>query len=460
MASRHLAFYFPARTLILVLGEVAILLGSFVLATILRFGSDSYFVLNYENGIYKITFVTVLGMLCMYFLDLYDIQRMDSERKTYLHLVKVLGVLSLLLGLLGMQFPGFMVGKFVFVTGLPILACLVFLWRRMFVAANRSKRLVQPTLILGDGDYTPLCKEVEKRPELGFKLIGYVGTQDCARENHYLRRLGDMAEVEQIIATEGIRRIVVTMRDRRGKLPVETLLNLKARGVQIEDVADFYEYVTGRVPLESLRVSWLLFSRGFCPSRALLIFTRIVSAISAFFMLFVTGPLMAIIVLATWMDSGFPILFRQKRVGKQGKIFTLYKFRSMRVLDSEMARPAEKDDVRFTRVGRWLRKSRLDELPQLYNILRGDMSFVGPRPFMVEEEFDLARQIPFYEQRWCVNPGATGWAQIHRPYCSTLTDNEEKLSYDLFYIKNMSIGLDLLVLFQTLKILVLRRGSR
>jgi lipopolysaccharide/colanic/teichoic acid biosynthesis glycosyltransferase len=128
--------------------------------------------------------------------------------------------------------------------------------------------------------------------------------------------------------------------------------------------------------------------------------------------------------------------------------------------ESIKARPAEEDDARFTRVGRWLRKSRMDELPQLYNILKGDMAFVGPRPFMVDEEFDLARQIPFYEQRWAVSPGATGWAQIHRPYCATLEDNEEKLSYDLFYIKNMTLGLDVLILFQTVKILVLGRGSR
>jgi lipopolysaccharide/colanic/teichoic acid biosynthesis glycosyltransferase len=162
------------------------------------------------------------------------------------------------------------------------------------------------------------------------------------------------------------------------------------------------------------------------------------------------------------IDTGRPILFRQKRVGRGGKIFTLYKFRSMRAADSAdgKGRPAQEGDARITWTGRLLRKSRIDELPQLYNIFKGDMSFVGPRPFMVEEEFDLAKQIPFYERRWSVRPGATGWAQIHRPYCATLADNEEKLSYDLFYVKNMSIALDFLILFQTVKTLLLGRGSR
>jgi len=173
-----------------------------------------------------------------------------------------------------------------------------------------------------------------------------------------------------------------------------------------------------------------------------------------------------LIALAIWIDSGSPIFFLQKRVGRDGRVFTLYKFRSMKMQGNVNAngngkpQPAQEMDVRFTRVGSWIRRFRVDELPQLYNVLLGDMHFVGPRPFMVEEEEELARQIPFYEYRWSVKPGATGWAQIHRAYCASLEDNKEKLSYDLFYIKNMSVGLDLLIIFQTVKTLLLGRGSR
>jgi lipopolysaccharide/colanic/teichoic acid biosynthesis glycosyltransferase len=171
---------------------------------------------------------------------------------------------------------------------------------------------------------------------------------------------------------------------------------------------------------------------------------------------------MLLIAIAIRLDSPGPALFRQKRIGKNGKVFTLYKFRSMRV-DADhdgFPRPVEKDDQRLTRVGCWLRRSRMDELPQLYNILRGDMYFIGPRPFVVEQERELGRQIAYYRYRWTVKPGATGWAQIHRGYCSTLDDNTEKLAYDLYYIKNVSVGLDLLILFETVKILLLGRGSR
>jgi len=169
---------------------------------------------------------------------------------------------------------------------------------------------------------------------------------------------------------------------------------------------------------------------------------------------------MLLIVLAIRLDSPGPAIFRQKRVGRGGKTFTLYKFRSM--FDGLQAdhRPAEKEDDRITRLGSVLRRTRLDELPQLYNILRGDMHFVGPRPFVPEQEHELVTAIPFYNQRWNVKPGATGWAQVNRAYCATVEDNAEKLAYDLFYIKNMSISLDLLILFKTIKILLLGRGGR
>ena len=252
------------------------------------------------------------------------------------------------------------------------------------------------------------------------------------------------------------------MGDRRGKLPVAELLKLKTCGLRVEDGSDFYETVAGKVPLDSLRPSWLLFSRGFNVPTALVACKRLSSAFLAGLMLLICLPLMALITLAVWLDTGSPVLFRQKRMGKDGRAFTLYKFRSMYIGSSggNKFKPAEMNDDRFTRVGRWLRGFRLDELPQLYNILKGDMDIVGPRPFALEEEEELAAKIPFYRQRWSVRPGATGWAQIRRGYCATIEDNMEKLAYDLFYIKNMSIGLDLLIIAQTFKILLLGRGAR
>jgi lipopolysaccharide/colanic/teichoic acid biosynthesis glycosyltransferase len=179
-------------------------------------------------------------------------------------------------------------------------------------------------------------------------------------------------------------------------------------------------------------------------------------------LLIVLAPVMALVAVAIALDSPGPVIFRQERLGRAGRPFTLFKFRSMYVGADRDAQPspAQRRDPRITRVGRWLRRTRLDELPQLFNILRGDMYFVGPRPFVANQEEDCARHIPFYRQRWAVKPGATGWAQVQRGYCVTLEDNAEKLAYDLYYIKNISLGLDLLILFKTLKILLLGRGGQ
>jgi lipopolysaccharide/colanic/teichoic acid biosynthesis glycosyltransferase len=230
----------------------------------------------------------------------------------------------------------------------------------------------------------------------------------------------------------------------------------------IQDGADVYEAVTGKVPIESLRLSWLLFSTGFRISAPFRIYERVSSLLLSALGLALTLPLMVLIGLAVRLDSAGAAIFRQKRIGQNGKIFTLYKFRTM-VEGSDRGsshRPAEITDSRFTRVGRFLRRSRMDELPQLFNILRGDMNFVGPRPFVPDQEMECLDNIPHYRQRWVVKPGATGWAQVNRDYCETIEDNREKFAYDLFYIKNASVGLDFLILIKTMKILLLGRGSR
>ena len=241
---------------------------------------------------------------------------------------------------------------------------------------------------------------------------------------------------------------------------MNVLLELKKRGVMIQDGSELYQVITGKISLDSLRPSMLLFSPGFQVSRLFLLYKRAFSLVfSAFVGLLLSLPFMLLVAIAIRLDSKGPVIFRQRRMGKDGKIFTLYKFRSMyEGVDGD--RPATEDDERCTRVGRWLRATRIDELPQLWNIFRGDMHLVGPRPFVPEQEARLAKQIPFYSLRWSVRPGATGWAQVNRGYCSTVAENAEKLAYDLFYIKNVSVGLDLLVIFKTFKTLLLSRGAR
>ena len=243
--------------------------------------------------------------------------------------------------------------------------------------------------------------------------------------------------------------------------PVRELLRAKLSGVRVEDVNTVYERLTGKLMVEDLRPSWLIFSDDFRASRLTRQTKRAFDTLLAFVGLVIAAPLMVLVAVAVWLESGFPVLYRQERVGEQGRRFMLNKFRSMRH-DAEGATPiwASASDERVTAVGGVIRKMRFDELPQLWNVLRGDMSFVGPRPerpFFVSQ---LAAQIPFYEQRHAVKPGITGWAQVKYRYGASLEDSLEKLRYDLYYVKHLSLPFDLTILFDTVKVVLFAKGAR
>ncbi len=457
--------YFPARTLFLGVSEAVLVTTAFVIATFARLGaSDANLMLNYEQGFLKISVVAVVFILCMYYFDLYDSLVLSNRREVLTRLVQVLGTVCIMLAVLYFAIPTLQLGRGIFVMGFALVAFLLFAWRRLFLAVNTMPQFAQRALILGDSALAKaLIGEIESRKELGIRVAAHLREMENG-ENSY----ASLSEAERFEAlskqVESYRasRIIVAMGERRGKLPVEALLQLKASGIQVQDGAEVYEAITGKVPLESLRLSWLLFSPSFYVSRPLLLYKRIFSFMISLFCLIVASPIMLIAAIAIRLDSRGPIIFQQKRVGEGGKLFTLYKFRTMvdGADQDHNFRPAEKTDGRFTRVGMWLRRARIDELPQLVNILRGDMYFVGPRPFVQNQEEECLAKIPYYRQRWSVKPGATGWAQVNRGYCATIEDNTEKLAYDLFYIKNISIGLDLLIMFKTLKTLLLSRGSR
>ena len=256
--------------------------------------------------------------------------------------------------------------------------------------------------------------------------------------------------------------IVVAMNDRRGKLPVDALLAMKCRGLQVHDGADLYEAITGKVQTEYVRLGWLLFSPGCHASKIHLAYKRAASILVSISGLLLTLPLLPFIYLGIRLTSAGPVLYRQKRVGRDGIEFHCYKFRTMRQDAEADTGPtwASDDDPRITPVGTFLRMMRLDEIPQLWNVLRGDMSLVGPRPERPEFVSDLRLEIPYYDLRHTVRPGITGWAQVRHKYGNSVEDAREKLRYDLFYIKNMSMGLDLLVFFQTIKVILWARGAK
>jgi len=466
--------YFPARTLLLTLSEAILVTSGFLLAVLLTAGTavDARIYLLYENGAARIGLVVLVFLVLMYYFDLYNSVILTNRREVLTRLVGVLGCTFVALAVLYYTFPAASLGGTVLWSGVIIVAVALPVWRSFFFVLNRSMRFAERTMIYGDGPLAaPLMDAISRRPELGLRISGYVGNEPQIAGIPMV----DPDGLVDFVKREDIRRIIVTMGDRRGKLPVGELLKLKASGIQIQDGPEYYETVTGKIPLESLRLGWLLFSPGFHVRTPLRIYKRIFSLLFSSVAVVITSPLMALAAIAIRLDSSGPIIFRQKRVGEFGVPFTVYKFRTMYdnaaslpwAPDEEdysspnhIGTPARHDDPRITRVGRWLRRTRLDELPQLFNVVRGDMSFVGPRPVPPHEEEECAAIIPFYKERWLIKPGATGWAQINRGYNATIEDHKDKLAYDLFYIKNVSIGLDIYIIFATLKILLLGRGGR
>lgn len=456
--------YFPVRTLLLALADALVIIIGLTAGTIFVYGAGLSTAFAYSDILPKIAVAGIVCMLCIHYFDLYSSEVVADSREVATRLSQVVGTCAIILAILYYVYPSLKLHHRILFTGMLLVGTLLIACRKLFFLLNGVARLNQRVVLLAGGPLAvSLVEEFRCRPELGIQTVGYIGdAADVAAVHPSLRRLGDFEDLADLVEQKRIDRVIVTMNERRGRLPLEPLLDLKSRGIKVEDGVEVYESVTGRIPLESLRLSQLVFSEGFRVSDIKLLYKRGISIVLSLIALVLMLPYMVLIAIAIRLDSRGPALFRQKRIGKNGKVFTLYKFRSMRV-DADLdgfPRPVEKDDDRLTRVGRFLRRSRMDELPQLYNILRGDMYFIGPRPFVVEQERELARQIPYYRYRWTVKPGATGWAQIHRGYCATLDDNTEKLAYDLYYIKNVSVGLDLLILFETVKILLLGRGSR
>lgn len=442
------------------LSEAVLLTSAFLLAVLVAAGTavNASIYLLYENGLGRIAFAVAVVLILIYYFDLYDTAVLSNRREVFTRLVGVLGCTLLALGVLYFVLPEVRLGGVVLWLGI-LTACIALpAWRSFFFVLNRSPRFAEQAAIFGDGPLAGLlASEIRKRPELGVRVAGAVLQEGSipgvpSVDGH------DLAEFAK---TRGIRRIIVTLADRRGKLPVSDLLALKANGLQIQDGSEYYESVTGKIDLDSLRLGWLLFSPGFHVSPVLRFYKRVFSLALSSIALVLVAPVMALVAIAIRIDSKGPVIFRQKRVGEGGKIFTMYKFRSMHHgAEHAGLHHAEEEDHRITRVGKWIRRLRLDELPQLMNILKGDMAFVGPRPFVPEQEAEYASQIPFYRQRWLLKPGATGWAQINRGYNSTLEENKEKLALDLFYVKNISLGLDLYILLATAKTLLLGRGGR
>lgn len=319
-------------------------------------------------------------------------------------------------------------------------------------------------LVLGTAEAgITLVRELLVRPELNVKVVGFLDEkgENIGKSLVNPSIIGAVSQVSDIVREKSVSQVILSLNERRGCTPIEQVLQLKFSGVQVADAHSVYERVTGKILLTNLEPSWLFLSAGFRKSRPLLIAKRCIDTVVSLLGIILGLPVMAVTALAILLETGFPILFRQERVGLNQQPFTILKFRSM-YQDAEANGPkwAQSNDPRITHVGRFLRKFRLDELPQLFNVLRGEMSLVGPRPEQTKLCKMLEHLIPMYWRRHSVRPGVTGWAQIKYHYGSTIEDARQKLEYELYYIKNLSLKLDLAIILATFKVILFGRGAK
>jgi sugar transferase (PEP-CTERM system associated) len=451
--------YYPTRTIVLLLCEALIVSGCFLLATVVQAGPDTSLVLNYEYGGWKILGLTILTLLSSYYFDLYEPQRISARWEIYFRLLLVLGFLSFLLSALIFFFPDIDIAHYVLVLGLAFLTVALLLWRSAYEWIIGHKIFRERVYVLGSGARAQnVVKTLQTRKDAGMEVVGWDDTlaERGGRKEAYAAALDQFS-----IPKRSVDRVIVALEDRRGELPVRELLKLRFNGVVIEEAGPLLERLTGKLHLDTLRPSTFIYSEGFRVKPSQQIARRIVSTLTAAVGLLLFLPFLPFVVLLVRLSSPGPIFFHQTRVGMGGRNFQVHKFRTMRTdAEASGAKWATKNDPRVTKIGMFMRKTRLDEVPQLWNVLCGDMGFVGPRPERPEFVPMLAEKIPYFELRHMIRPGLTGWAQVRYGYGATLEQAREKLEYDLYYIKHMTLGLDLLIMFETIKTIVRRQGAQ
>ena len=454
------------RSILLVAGETVALVAAVAISSLIIGRERAWELLVDDTALLRVLLIVVTCQVCLHYADLYDLRSINTTRELVTRLMRAIGTTSLILGIAYWLFPLLVVEQGVFLLTTAVAAVLLIAWRSTFKVISERITPRERLLLVGTSPAAiVLARELfERRHELGVEIVGFVDT-DASRVGAPVINpgvVGTLDDIPALTARLGVSRVVVSLSDQRGKLPMDRLLDVRLRsGVLFDHLASVYEEYTGKIAVENLRPSWFIFSDGFRKSAWTLTLKRVMDVCLAGVGIVVGAPVMLMTGAVIWLTSDGPVLFHQRRVGLHGKSITVHKFRSMRV-DAEASTGAvwsQKDDPRITGVGGFLRRSRLDELPQLWNVMRGDMSFVGPRPERPEFVEQLTQEIPFYGQRHVVRPGLTGWAQVRYTYGANVEDAMMKLQYDLFYIKNHSIALDLYIIFSTIKTVLLRRGA-
>ncbi len=458
--------YYPMRNIFFVAGEGIFIFISVLLASVIILGQES-FVLN-RQLLMKVFLITAVCQACLYYNDLYNLKITNSFNELGIRLLQALGFAAIFLAVFYILFPDAIIASGIFFITVFFTILLIGSWRFGYSLILNRGLFNQKIILLGSGNLIKDIKqEISERKDCGYTLalevpenMSDVDLKNPARTpivcKHQCEGLYEMAH------TLGIKKVIVDFKERRTISPTKELLRCRVDGIDVIDGNKFYENLTGKLTVESLNPSGLIFSGGFQKTLLRRFLKRSVDLILSVFMLIVCSPLIVITAVLIKIDSKGPVIFSQERVGEKGKIYRMHKFRSM-VADAEkQSGPvwAQCDDDRITRVGKIIRRLRIDEIPQLYNVLKGEMSFVGPRPereYFVKQLEDL---IPYYTIRYTVKPGITGWAQVCYGYGASVEDAVEKLNYDLFYIKNMTTLMDVMIVLRTIKIVLFSGGAR
>jgi len=448
--------YVSGLTFVLFLGDLAVILGVFYL-TELSAPWPGYgpFAARLVEVCLAMTFVLYLG-------DVYRPRQAVGARDLAARVLICQAAAGLLLAAVGFAVPALRLSRSAFLQTFVLTTPGLLIWRAVLFGAWSQQQMTIRVLILGTGQVGRLIAGLERTSSRPFRIIGFLddapGAADMVPEGHAL--LGKIQDLDVLVEETRPDIVVIAQIDRRGCFPTQALLECRLRGIRVEDWPTFYEKATGKILVTAVRPSWLIFSDGFVKTPRTEIIKRFFDITMSLAGLILALPLMILAAVAVKLESSGPIFYRQPRLGQNGSVFILNKFRSMREDAEKETGPvwSGHQDPRITRVGGILRRTRLDELPQLFNVLVGHMSFIGPRPERPEFVAELQKQIPYYMERLAVKPGVTGWAQVRYEYGSSVEDAIEKLQYDLYYIKNLSLFLDLLIVLSTIQVVLFARG--
>ena len=448
--------YYPIRNVIFASGEGLVIYLSVIIPAYIKIGND---LSMFDHWIiFKTLLITIVCQISLYYNDLYDLKVTNNYIELGIRLLQALGTATIFFGVVYYLVPQLMIGEGIFVISIGLLILLIVSWRIGYTLILEKGLFNQKIIVIGTGDLAQgIIQEIRDKRDSGYVVETIFNEAEC--RNNACGTGHDMCAQAK---DKNISKIIVALEEKRGTLPMEQLLKCRTEGIEILEGTSFYEMLLGKLYVKQINPAWLIFSEGFRKSPLRSFMKRTGDLVLSVLMLVALSPLILLTAILIKLDSKGPIIFSQERVGQYGKSFNVHKFRSM-VSDAEKRSGpvwASENDDRITRVGRIIRKLRIDELPQLWNVLKGEMSFVGPRPERAYFIAQLEKEIPFYSERHTVKPGLTGWAQVSYPYGASVEDAIEKLNYDLFYTKNMSFLLDMLIVFRTVKIVLFGKGAR